>query len=355
MPPRRSARVAAVAERATTALAPLPLSIVLYIFALLPVDVRARAAAVCRCWRAAVAERSLWTRLELRPANYDLDPVFDVGARLLRGAAARAGGDLRSLHVDLYCVSLPILLEVAAANAGALEELHVSSRGISLYHDDIVSLLRAAPRLRVLSADVQDVQTVHARAMLRNEAPFEALRVCRTLSPFMESEDEVIAFAADVVAHPPLQQLYMVVAPLNTSAALDAVVDAVIVRKIRTLTLIQCDLSTASTPALVRLLGSRALTTLVYREEAQLLDVPASDALGAALRANTTLTSLSFEGMGFWRDIDAAAALLHALVGHPSVRDLSFYTMRTAQLTMRATQLLQAPHLGRCLLQMRRR
>jgi hypothetical protein len=147
----------------------------------------------------------------------------------------------------------------------------------------------------------------------------------------------------------------MVVAPLNTSAALDAVVDAVIVRKIRTLTLIQCDLSTASTPALVRLLGSRALTTLVYREEAQLLDVPASDALGAALRANTTLTSLSFEGMGFWRDIDAAAALLHALVGHPSVRDLSFYTMRTAQLTMRATQLLQAPHLGRCLLQMRRR
>jgi hypothetical protein len=46
MPPR-SARVAAVAERATSALAPLPLALALMIFALLPADARARCAVVC--------------------------------------------------------------------------------------------------------------------------------------------------------------------------------------------------------------------------------------------------------------------------------------------------------------------
>jgi hypothetical protein len=48
MPPRRSARVAAIAESASTALAPLPLALVLTIFAMLPADCRLLCAAVCR-------------------------------------------------------------------------------------------------------------------------------------------------------------------------------------------------------------------------------------------------------------------------------------------------------------------
>ncbi len=64
MAPRRSARVAAVVERESSALPPLPLSIVFAIFALLPVDARLRCREVCCGWRAVLRERSLWLRLE---------------------------------------------------------------------------------------------------------------------------------------------------------------------------------------------------------------------------------------------------------------------------------------------------
>jgi hypothetical protein len=69
MPPRRSARVAAEAERATTALSPLPLAVVLHIFSLLPVDCRLRCLEVCRGWRSVLSEHSLWTRLDLTAAS----------------------------------------------------------------------------------------------------------------------------------------------------------------------------------------------------------------------------------------------------------------------------------------------
>jgi hypothetical protein len=60
MPPRRSARVAAVVERESSALPPLPHAIVLAIFALLPVDQRLLCRAVCRGWRAVLGDVSLW-------------------------------------------------------------------------------------------------------------------------------------------------------------------------------------------------------------------------------------------------------------------------------------------------------
>ncbi len=65
MPPRRSARVAAVVERQSTALAPLPHALVLLIFSLLPVDQRLRCLEVCKGWYATLNERSLWTRLDM--------------------------------------------------------------------------------------------------------------------------------------------------------------------------------------------------------------------------------------------------------------------------------------------------
>jgi hypothetical protein len=69
MPPRRSARVAAVAERESSALAPLPHGVVLDIFARLPVNLRARCKLVCRGWSSVLTEVSLWTRLNLSPAS----------------------------------------------------------------------------------------------------------------------------------------------------------------------------------------------------------------------------------------------------------------------------------------------
>jgi hypothetical protein len=325
MPPRRSTRVAAAAESATTALSPLPLTVVLHIFSLLPVDCRLRCMEVCRGWRSVLLERSLWTRLELTAAS---GVRQDVGwGRLLRCAAARAGGALHSLHVDNTTFSYEALLEVAAANAGALCELRLAREGSPNHRDPGLehaeALLAAAPQLRVFATNLYDAPKVDAvRRALRNEAPFGPLRVVR-LGAHLDGVDEAgtVAFAADVAAHAWLEVLALITAPLNTPAALDAVVDAALARRMHGVELYNCSLSGASIPALARLLGSDALTSLVC-VSVRALDAPSARVLGAALRANSTLTHLSLKGSGVFRDVAAGAELLGALTGHASVRVL---------------------------------
>jgi hypothetical protein len=112
-----------------------------------------------------------------------------------------------------------------------------------------------------------------------------------------------------------------------TTAALDAVVDAALTRQLVSVTLVRCDLSPESASALARLVGGGALAELeIFGQCQQLLDVPASLALGNALRASSTLTALSLRAVVLWRDPAAATALLGALTGHPSLRslDISF-------------------------------
>jgi hypothetical protein len=82
-------------------------------------------------------------------------------------------------------------------------------------------------------------------------------------------------------------------------------------------------LSPASAPALARLLSSGTLTTLNIQNDGHaLLDAPAAALLGDALRANATLTSLTLYHTQLWSDRAAAAALLSALAGHASLRQL---------------------------------
>jgi hypothetical protein len=329
MPPRRSARVAGVAERATTALSPLPLAIVLHIFSLLPVDCRLRCLEVCRGWRAVLSERSLWTRLDLSATSGVRVPQRLEGSwdALLRCAAARAGGGLLTLHTELNVVTHQALLAVAAANASALRELHASDDElyIGLTPEQMEALLVAAPQLRVFATNLYTVYRVvqAARRALRNEAPFGPLRV-RHLHANLVNEDEagVVAFAADVAAHASLAGLSLQFARLHTPAALDAVVDAALARRMQSVTLDMCSLSSASAPALARLLSSDALTTLKCIQTARLLDAPAAAVLAAALRANATLTSLTLTNADVWHAPTAAAELLGALTGHASLRVL---------------------------------
>jgi hypothetical protein len=334
MPPRRSARVAAVAAAVAereTALPPLPLSVVLHIFSLLPVDCRLRCTEVCRGWRSVLSERSLWTRLELTAeSGVRVRAGFNPGApwiALLRCAAARAGGGLQSLRID--AVTHEALLAVAAANAGALREVHVHTRDrqddLGFNAAEVEALLVAAPLLRVLATDLisdDDTDIEAARRALRNEAPFGPLRV-RRLCVYFRGDDEagVAAFAGDVAGHASLAWLTLDSAPMNTPATLDAVVDAALARRLQSVTLNVCDLSPASAPALARLLSSDALTTLECWEM-HLLDAPAARVLAAALRANSTLTSLTLNDVGVFDDAAAAAELLGALTGHASLRTL---------------------------------
>jgi hypothetical protein len=338
MPPRHSActtlaTTPAVQDAATTALWPLPLPLVLHIFSLLPVDVRLRCCEVCRGWRSFLSERSLWTRLDVSATSgvrtHQRHNALDA---LLRCAAARSGGGLQSLHINSGFVSHETLLEVAAANASALRELHAHDYFDEIGFtpaDEVVALLAAAPRLRVFATDMYSDysytgETVEAtRRALRNEAPFGPLRVRRLCADLRDvDETGVVAFAAEVAAHASLRALRLGNAWLNTAASLDAVVDAALARRVQTVAVDGCRLSPASAPALARLLSSDALTTLECRYSV-LLDAPAAAVLAAALRANSTLTSLTLNHVRVFDDSVAAAELLSALSGHASLRLLS--------------------------------
>jgi hypothetical protein len=332
MPPRRSARVVTAAERASSALSPLPLPLVLHVFSLLPVDARARAACVRRGWRITLLEPSLWTRLNLSPSSGVRVRVTDA---VLAGAAGKACGQLAALDVSA-CedVSFNALLAVVQANGGALRELRVGAppdteQTLGAAH--VERLLQAAPQLTACDAEVfGDSSVPDARRMLRNEPPFQPLRL-RSLGvefdPRTDADEaaraSVLALAADLAAHASLNRLDLWGAPLGTPATLNAVVDAALAGQIASLYLWHCRLSPASAPALARLLGSGTLTVLDVAQSRHLLDGPSAALLGEALRANATLTTLSLFNVVIWRDVDAAAALLGALTGHPSLRTLN--------------------------------
>jgi hypothetical protein len=334
MPPRRSARVAAVADRASSALSPLPLSLVLHIFSLLPVDARARAACVCRGWRVTLDEVSLWTRLDVSPSSGVRVRMTDA---VLASAAAKARGQLAALDVSgCEAVSFDVLLAFIGAHAGTLRELCVGTRshtGQTLNALRIEQLVEAAPQLTACHADVLSTHNGvdDARRMLRNEPPFQQLRLRALCVEFEHGADEAdeeesaLAFAADMAAHASLKRVQLRHAELHTLVALDAVVDAALACQINSLQSWSCGLTPASAPALARLLGGGTLTELCIGQRGQLLDAPSAALLGDALRANSTLTCLSLHG-NFWRNRGAGVALLGALTGHVSLRTLTLST-----------------------------
>jgi hypothetical protein len=203
MPPRRSARVAAVVERRSSALAPLPLALALYVFSLLPVDQRMRCAEVCRGWRAVLSDVSLWLRLDLSPAG----GVARATDALVRAAAVRAAGRLQALDLSgCTRITHELTRAVVAESAGALVELHVSAPkrdpwplGASV--EQLEALLQAAPLLRVLVADVQCEDVAQTRRMLRNEMPFGPFRVRTFFVSGLADAAAVRTFTQDTLAH----------------------------------------------------------------------------------------------------------------------------------------------------------
>ncbi len=321
-----STHEAADAQPAPLTFASLPCALQCEVFARAPVDARARAACVCHAWCEVLFERSLWLRLDLSAAGgVARERVTDA---LLRGAAAKARGSLTALDVS-QCEELTheALLEVVTANAGALTELNACCNEHDTFlSEQVTALLGAAPLLRVCHANAHGDAATACR-MLRNEPPFRPLRVCLLgVHQWPGGEADVRALAADMTASASsLSQLALFFAPLGGLGALDAVADAALARRLPLLTLYQSGLSHASAPALARLLGDSALSTLnlTSNDDVPLLQSgPEGSAalLAAALRANSTLTELKLVRANVWHDVAAAEMLLHALTAHPSVQ-----------------------------------
>jgi hypothetical protein len=328
--------MAAPAEREAAALPQLPLGFVLSVFARLPADARLRCAEVSHGWCATVLDRSLWTRIDLSPASGVARRVAKDS--LLLAAAARAGGQLAALDVSgCEDITHAALLAVATANAGALRELSAHNRsGTFSNHFELEkaeALLNTAPLLRVLRMDIQCSAT-DARRALRNVPPLGPLQM-RTLKIEFEGprDDGYHTLAADMAGHASLSAFEFCNIQLSTDE-LDVVVDAVLHSRVQSCTLWDCGTDEESAPALARLAGSATLRTLSL-DNAHELDAAGAALLGNALRANSTLTSLTLTFMD--GGCPAAAVLVTALTGHVSVLKLGllyFYSVANADLTV---------------------
>jgi hypothetical protein len=317
------------APAAADLVARLPHALLLSVFSLLAVDARAACSAVCRGWRAALADHSCWLRLDLSPTSGVARAVTEA---LLHGAAARAGGRLVALDVS-QCggLSHAALLAVVIANAGTLRELRVCSDwelGMPGGHE-VEALLRAAPQLLTFTTSVRWVIVGVARRMLRGEPPFERLQVSglrvdlgRELRAGLARQVALAALLTDLAAHDSLVHLGLSAAPLDLPALLDAVVAFTLTHRLPSLWLCHCALSTASAPALARLLGGDVLRELYVCGVDELLDEPAATLLANALRANSTLTRLALQNVNLWREPAAAELLLQGATAHPSLRKL---------------------------------
>jgi hypothetical protein len=309
----------------------LPPPLACKILALLPLDTRLRCAEVSPRWRAAVAERSLWTRLDFRGVARE-----NAHDALLRCAAARAGRSLQALDASAAREgTLEAMNAVCASNAGAaLTEVTLPVHQDSTL-DELRSTLLAAPQLRSLSVHFLAVNSIAGLPVLlsalRNEAPFGALRLQRFWQNLALSDaDELLSLADAAAAHASLTSVHLSGLSLEEPRALDALVNMAVGKRLESLGLTVCFLPpppSGLASSLARLLSSAALTRLAVDNAFTLtnappLDAPGAVTLGAALRANTTLCWLSLGALGMWNDAEVVTTLLTALTAHPSIEEV---------------------------------
>jgi hypothetical protein len=304
----------------TVCLLSLPPAVAQRIFALLPEDLRARCAAVCRGWRELLADPSLWTRLDLSCAS-GISRRLTAG--VLCGAAARAGGALETLDISGANVPFEMLLEVVTANAGTLRELRPGRFHESV--EELTALLCAAPALRKLTASAYCLPE-QARALLHNAT----LRL-QKLSVISYGNQElnaasVLDLAAALPTHASLRGLVLDgVLLIESDSKCATLVDASLAAQLSSLELSKCgNVAPTTASALARLLHGGMLRELRLNGCRGLFDDRASTAvLAAALERSTSLTDLSLISIDLWSGLVPGALLLGALVAHPSLRMLS--------------------------------
>ena len=301
----------------------------------LPPHERARCACVCRAWRAAVADVSLWLRLDLTSIDGVQWGLARRTEALLRGAARRARNQLEFLAAPGSQDLWRAVSHVVAANSDSLREVwygvapcgnvNVGAPSAAAVED----LLRAAPELPACHVAIAIGGTNDLRfagPMLCGEPPFAALRVHHLELTTRMSYGQMLRLAADVAAcpHGTLSSLRMYYVHLDSAAVTDALVDALVVQRCSSLTLSECYTTPAAASWLAHLLRGGALTELAISHDnnGPLLDAPAATLLAGALRECSTLRSLELRRVPALSDARIAAALLPALTAHPSLRRL---------------------------------
>ena len=311
------------AQRAHT-FADLPGALLVLVFLLVPVDTRMRFAEVCRKWRATLlAETRLWTTLDVsRAARLDKRPT----EAMLSAAVRRADGQLVRLDiddVDVDQLGISALLRALTPSAASLRELHIRVKDycfeeFNVSGEKVRELVGALPSLTRVVCGVS-ADATEALPLLRAEPPFGALalRGLHLKAARSMTLETWHAVCSATVVCPSMEALHLSLARLNPPEAA-VVVDAALSRRLKRVRLTACPLSVESMSAFARLLREGVLEVLAFRSP---ITLPLGE-LAPALRASTTLQSLTLFRVGLWRDVHAGAALLEALIAHPTLRNL---------------------------------
>jgi hypothetical protein len=269
---------------------------------------------------------------------------------LLLAAALRGSGQLQVLDVTgCRAVTFPLLHGVVAASSRTLRELRIADVAEGLGPEHVAELLHATALgdLRSFCVDRLVCRRVFLNLLgpiLRNEAPFAAVRV-RRLRVHGERGVGTLALCADAAQHTALEQLCFEDVHLGAPAALEALVDAAVTRRLAAVSLRRCDLSAGAAPALARLVRGGAVTELAVSNERWSIwsGEPGAALLGDALRTSA-LVSLSLSSVNLWAVPAAARVLLDAVTGHPTLRklDISRNETRDAAQTAAAAAALGA-------------
>ena len=228
-------------------------------------------------------------------------------------------------------ISDDALLEAATSQQGTLRQLHWLSEKADknkvAFFNVVEEVARAVPQLSIFVVDVA-ASVAEGTRLLRNEAPFEALRV-RCLEVDQPTEDgeataaDVLSLVAALRGHASLRELSLRDVSLRSAAVLDTLAAAVVAGRLSRLVLCNCGLSPASVPALVHILRGGALTVLdIVNNGALLFDVPAAVQLADALVAHRSLQVFELYSAQLWSDPVATAAIIGALTRHPSLQSL---------------------------------
>jgi hypothetical protein len=318
---------ASAAARQSPEFSSLPHAMAQRIFKKLPVDLRARAALVCRSWRDLIAEPTVWTSVNLSPHS---GISIDATDAVLRGATARAQGQLTFLMLYAGRISVDTLVEVLTSQQ-SIHELYwrndpFSHSFPSFLHVEQVA--RALPQLPLFNIDVRVSSVVDAARMLRNESPFQALRVralCIDGRPVETSDAAVLSLVAAISQHKKLDTLLINDVSLRTTAVIDAFAAAVTECGLRDLRISDGGLSPASQPTLLRLLRARKLQVLSIKNNGEaLFDAAGAAQIADALGQHHKLQYLELTHALLWNDPTVAAVVMRAATRHPSLHALRF-------------------------------
>jgi hypothetical protein len=341
----------------------LPPALAVSVLTHVPVHDRMRCREVCRAWRVMLRLPGLFEVLD-----FSAVPLHLLSASLVRAASACAAGGVRELRawrcIGLYgrrgrrngqppAVSLPLLHEIIAANAGSLRRVHVADMQPRIYEAqlpgvhahlenltaaELEELARALPGV-VLEASLTSDCAETVLRLLSGTPPFEQLRVQKLTYNCREREAAALAsltvLAEGMTAHPTLRSL-AITAPLGDEDALDAVCEGIAAcPDLRLLHFEECQLDAGCLQSLALMLeGCDALEELAIMPGAEYASFLPSDyrpaeheaeglvVLCAALRSRPRLRRLELSTLNIDDSAEAMATLLGALEGHPSLEEL---------------------------------